>query len=174
SGVLSFRQLLMKLAFSKAVSRSAQSLRRPAGPGSCLRTSWHCRANCSRVLAMARLFAVERPVECGVLQFNPAAPSVHQVDRRVVLEPREHELEHAALAAEVRGIPVQQPGNHHQRACGLDASSSSVMSRRTPALKTFTQNAVCAGMRTLFGSNAARSPRHAASRPRSLEAASAA
>src|SRR6266850_6615624 len=136
SGVWSFRQLLMKLALSKAVSRRAQSLRRPAGPGSCLRMSWHSRANCSRVVAMALLSAVERPVECGVLQFNPAAPAVDHVDRRIVLEPREHELQHAALAAEVRRIPVQQPGNDHQRARGLDAHRAARSEEHTSELQS--------------------------------------
>src|SRR5438552_103358 len=83
--------------------------------------SRHSRANCSRAVAIACLSAVERPVECGVLQFNPAAPAVDQVDRRLVFEPREHEFQHPALAAEIRGVPAQQPGNDDHGATGFDA-----------------------------------------------------
>src|SRR5207247_6807659 len=121
SGVLSFRHALTKLSFSKAASRRAQSLRRPAGPGSCLRMSWHSRANCSRAVAIACLSAVEHPVECGVLQFNPAAPAIDQVDRRFVFEPREHEFQNPALAAEILGLPAEQPRNDDHAAARFDA-----------------------------------------------------
>src|SRR2546427_119643 len=50
--------------------------------------SWHSRANCSRAVAIACLSAVERPVECGVLQFNPAAPAIDQA--RIVAQHRRY------------------------------------------------------------------------------------